>query len=117
MTKQSFLLSAVIAFSAIFYLSSCCEHDPIDPIDPCETPELATVKDLTGLDGCGLVLEMVGDNKIVEPVGADLAGKGFKDGDLVTVGLHPVKVVSICMVGETAEVLCIEKLEVTPQKK
>ncbi len=109
MRGTKFLFSLLLATTTIFYFTACCDKDPVDPNDPCETPELATIKDKTGLDGCGLVLEMVADDKIVEPVGTDLKAKGFKEGDLVLVGLHPVKALSICMMGETAEIVCIEK--------
>jgi hypothetical protein len=105
-----FLLAAVLTSSLV----SCDE--PIDPENPCDVPQLATVKDMTGLDGCGLMLVIVSQkSKVIEPVGFDLAAKGFKDGDLVAVGLKPVSAASICMAGETAEVLCIEKFALKPQ--
>ena len=110
MKKLKFVLSLIVASTSMFYFTACCDHEQIYPNDPCETPELATVKDLTGLDGCGLVLEMVKDQTIIESVGTDLKAKGFKEGDIVTVGLHAVKTPSICMVGQTAEILCIDKL-------
>ena len=102
-----FLLAAVLTTSLV----SCDE--PIDPENPCDLPQLATVKDMTGLDGCGLMLVIVSDKaKVIQPVDFDLEAKGFKDGDLVAVGLKPVQAVTTCMKGETAEILCIEKFVV-----
>ncbi len=99
-----FLLAAVLTSSLV----SCDE--PIDPENPCDIPQLATVKDMTGLDGCGLMLVIVSEKStVIQPVDFDLAAKGFKDGDLVAVGLKPVQTVSVCMTGVTAEILCIEK--------
>ena len=99
-----FLLAAVLTS----FLASCKKS--IDPESPCDIPLLARVKDMTGLDGCGLMLVIVNEqSKVIEPIDFDLAAKGFKDGDLVTVGLKPVQAISICMVGETAEIFCIEK--------
>jgi hypothetical protein len=105
-----FLLAAVLTSSLV----SCDE--PFDPSDPCDVPQVATVKDMTGLDGCGLMLVIVSEKaSVIEPVGFDLAAKGFKDGDLVAVGLKPVQTASTCMAGKPAEILCIDKFVVKVQ--
>jgi hypothetical protein len=116
--KVKFLMSLLVATSFVFALTSCEELENLDPNSPCDFPELAHVKDMTGLDGCGLMLVMVLDStKIIEPVGTDLKGKGFKDGDLVLVGVNPIQplVASTCMAGTPAELLCIEKFAFKPK--
>lgn len=108
--KRNYFLFAPLLAIALFYLSACCKHDPpIDPQDPCDTPQIGFIKDLTGLDGCGMVI-VLGD-KTLEPVGTDLKAKGFKDGEPIQFAYEPVNALSICMVGQTVNILCINSLQ------
>jgi hypothetical protein len=109
--KVKFFKSLFVAASLVFALTSCEELENLDPDSPCDFPELARIKDMTGLDGCGLMIVNATDStQVFEPIGTDLKAKGLKDGDIVLVGMKPaVNAVSICMAGKPVEILCIEK--------
>ncbi|MDO7876257.1 hypothetical protein Q5H93_16045 [Hymenobacter sp. ASUV-10] len=64
------------------------------------------MRDLTGLDGCGKVLEL-SDGRRLEPTGALWWNFNATDGQQVFVDYRPVSMGSICMVGETVELTCI----------
>ncbi|MDH5382276.1 MAG: hypothetical protein OEW75_15580 [Cyclobacteriaceae bacterium] len=86
----------------------------------------ATVVDLTGLDGCGFILQME-DGTRYEPVhilycgtpGNDgnfdvpddpLIGFEFYDGQKVSFSFEPIEMASICMVGQTIRVTCLSEI-------
>jgi hypothetical protein len=91
-----------------------------DSSKDCSTP--ATIRDLTGLDGCGWVFEL-GDGTRLEPVwdqgfcGFQETGEQdsindfeFVDGKPVLINYEIVdNAVSICMVGPAVKITCISE--------
>jgi hypothetical protein len=76
-----------------------------DEAPSCGTP--ATVRNLTGFDGCGYVLELDSGERL-EPHG-DLWQKFTpRDGARVVIGYEVEPAVSICMVGTGVKLTCIE---------
>jgi hypothetical protein len=93
----------------------------------CEDAVLATVKDLSGLDGCGFLFELA-DGTRLEPQRLFFCGTPplpkevtedplynfeFVEGKQVRIGFVEVTdAVSICMAGRIVKITCIE--EITP---
>ena len=65
----------------------------------------ATIKDYTGLDGCGIVIELENGDAI-EPVNlTDFSSSvSISDGQKVWVKYHSISAVSICMVGQIVQI-------------
>ncbi len=98
-SRYSLLLAA-----ALLPLAFGCQKTTEGP--GCGTP--ATVRNLTGLDGCGFVLEL--DNgKRLEPHGDLWQAYAKKDGARVTVGYVEEPGISICMVGEGVRLTCMQE--------
>ncbi len=71
-----------------------------------------TVYDYTGLDGCGYIIEL--DNGLkLEPV-KFLNEIELRDSMRVKLSYTPVRMASICMVGQTAVITCIEEIDTKP---
>lgn len=66
------------------------------------------VKDYTGLDGCGFVIEL-NSGEILEPAFVHDTTFVFHDNQKVWLSYKPLSAASICMVGEIVEVLCINE--------
>ncbi|TXH30888.1 MAG: hypothetical protein E6Q96_01115 [Cyclobacteriaceae bacterium] len=93
----------------------------------CDEGVRATVRDLTGLDGCGFVFELEGGTR-VEPYRLAYCGTGplskeitedplydfeFVDGKQVIIGYEEVEdVASICMVGPIVKITCLEEVTI-----
>ncbi|KAA9327209.1 hypothetical protein F0P96_18415 [Hymenobacter busanensis] len=77
-----------------------------EPIPACTTA--ATVRNLAGLDGCGYVLELA-DGKRLEPAGAMWEAYPKHDGEKVTIAYADDPRGSICMVGTTVKLSCIQQ--------
>lgn len=119
----SSLLTLLIA--TLFLLASLTScHKEERPTTNCGT--YATVKDLTGLDGCGFVFELENGEKLepirghrcATPAPPASALDNFKllDGQRVTIAYKEVEnQVSICMVGKVVEITCIN-LVAAPQE-
>ncbi|OGX91847.1 hypothetical protein BEN49_18270 [Hymenobacter coccineus] len=72
----------------------------------CTTP--ATVRDLSGLDGCGKVLELAGGVRLL-PNGPVWQGFASTAGQRVTISYTPLAgVMTTCMAGQSVTVTCIE---------
>jgi hypothetical protein len=123
--KQAVMKKLILlAISTVLFLSC---NEGYSPSVPCTQSVEATVRDLTGLDGCGFVFEL-NDGTRLEPhrillfcgtpplpkeVTEDplyqfewVDGKRVKIGyDVLTDG------VSICMVGPMVKITCIEELD------
>jgi hypothetical protein len=113
------------AFSASLFWS--CEENKITSIS-CDQGVLATVKDLTGLDGCGFIFEL-SDGTRLEPIRLMYCGTPeipkevtedplydfqFIDGKQVRIGYEEVTdAMSICMVGKIVRITCIEEINST----
>ena len=117
--------------STLLFLSTsvtfwCCEEDMMTV--SCDNAVLATVKDLSGLDGCGFVFELA-DGTRLEPQMLGYCGTPplpkevtenplynfqWVDGKQVRIGFEEVPdVMSICMDGRSVKITCIEEINPT----
>ena len=109
-------------FAATLLFSQCSEDDVQMK---CSTP--ATVRDLTGLDGCGYVFELE-DGTRLEPVRNLICGTPplpkevtedplfnfqFEEGKKVLIDFQPVDAGSICMAGTPVKITCLT--EISPE--
>jgi hypothetical protein len=85
---------------------SCQEDSSSEPAPECKTP--ATIRDLTGLDGCGYVLEL-GSGQRLEPHGPLWDNYAKHDGERVTISYTAELTASSCMVGEGVKLSCIQQ--------
>lgn len=101
---QMFLLAAALA--AVF---TACKKDSDN--HPCQNAVEATFRDLTGLDGCGFVLELANGSRL-EISNLDELDVTPKDSMKVRVsyGVLP-NLGSVCMTGPVVRVDCIEKVQ------
>lgn len=74
----------------------------------CNGAVKAQFKDLTGLDGCGMVIELNSGEKI-EPHNLSEFNITPEDGKKIWVKYHATQGGSICMVGEIVDIDCIEE--------
>jgi hypothetical protein len=108
----------LLAFFIIALLLVSCVETTLEP-STCTTP--ATVRDLTGLDGCGWVFELE-DGTRLEPIRVFYCGTPplpaeipqdplynfeFVDGKTVYINYEEIASPSICMVGTTVNITCI----------
>ncbi len=117
------LLSTLLFLSASFIFCGCAD-DPM--IVSCNKGVFATVRDLTGLDGCGFVFELADGTKL-EPIRQflrcgtpplprevtedPLFNFQFVEGKKVSIGFEEMtEEVSICMVGKVVKINCIEEI-------
>lgn len=75
---------------------------------PCDNAVGAKFKDLTGLDGCGMVIELQDGSKI-EPINIDEFDVEPVDGKSIWVKYHNIDGGSVCMVGPIVEIDCIKE--------
>ena len=94
---------------AASFLSGCAHEDATPN---CST--LVTVRDLTGLDGCRMVLEL-SDGQRLEPLGSVWQAYTPHDGEKLYIAYELESAVSICMVGETVRLTCIQPVSPSPQ--
>lgn len=97
-------LLVLCALSALLVPALSCQEE--EPTPDCQTP--ATLRDLTGLDGCGYVLELA-DGQRLEPHGAAWEAYSKHDGERVTISYIDDPAVGICMVGRGVELKCIQQ--------
>lgn len=83
-------------------LTSC------DKDTDCSNAVKAEFKDLTGLDGCGMVIELANGDRL-EPTNLANFEIEVVDSRKIWVEYHVVDGASICMVGEIVEIVCIGK--------
>jgi hypothetical protein len=74
----------------------------------CHNSEKAVIRDYHGLDGCGYIIELT-DGTRLEPVNINDFSLGLSDGKPIWVRYHEIGAGSICMVGKTVEVECLEE--------
>lgn len=112
----------IIIISCLLILS--CSQENITPKEKntngCSIE--ATIRNYTGFDGCGYVLELK-DGSILDPIRMVVCGPpphnimtldnpllNFEEeGKKVFVEYEPMQSVSICMVGQTVKVICISE--------
>ncbi|MGI4886908.1 MAG: hypothetical protein ACRYFR_18270 [Janthinobacterium lividum] len=94
------LRAAVLVAAAA---ATACQRGP--GAAACSTP--ATVRDLSGLDGCGKVLELAGGARLL-PAGPVWQGFAAADGQRVTIAYTPLAgVMTTCMAGQPVTITCI----------
>jgi hypothetical protein len=109
---------AIAFFSFLF----SCKKEEVNTANKCNT--FATVKDLTGLDGCGFVFELQ-DGTRLEPIRMGYCGTPplgeeitqdplynfvFEEGKKVKISYEEKPAGSICMVGPTVKITCLEEI-------
>ena len=95
-----FKISAIAIALSVLTLASC------DKKSSCDNAVKGTLKDLTGLDGCGMVIELKNGDKL-EPSNLSDFNIELNDGQKVWVEYHSIWAASICMVGEAVEIDCL----------
>ncbi|OON68635.1 hypothetical protein [Hymenobacter sp. CRA2] len=101
MRRLHLLLPAVALMLTAF---SCQNAD--SPAPDCQTP--STIRDLTGLDGCGYVL-VLDNGQRLEPHGDVWQAYAKHDGERVTINYEEEPSPSICMVGAGVKLNCIQQ--------
>jgi hypothetical protein len=91
-------MKKIILFSALGFLVFSCSKSH-------EGMTKATLKDYTGLDGCGMVIELENGDAI-EPTNLTefSSSVSIADGQKVWVNYHEVELASICMVGPIVQI-------------
>ncbi len=88
---------------------TACHRSPAGPAaatTTCSTP--ATVRDLSGLDGCGKVLELADGARLL-PFGKVWEKFPSANGQRVTISYEGVTdMMTTCMAGKTVAITCIE---------
>ena len=119
-----------LTLGLLFLILLSCTNEGYSPSVPCTQGVEATVRDLTGLDGCGFIFELE-DGTRLEPkrimlfcgtpplpkeVTEDpLFQFEWIDGKRVKIGYDVLTdAVSICMVGSMVKITCIEELDQQP---
>jgi hypothetical protein len=125
--KHKLLPIFVIALSS-FSLLNCDEEQLMGTT--CEEGVLATVRDLSGLDGCSFVFELADGTKL-EPQMIGYCGTPplpkeitenplynfeWVDGKQVRIGYEEITdAASICMVGKIVKITCVEEVSITEE--
>lgn len=113
----------IIALSLVLGLYGCAENMPSP--GNCSIP--ATVRDLSGLDGCGFIFELA-DGTRLEPVIVGYCGTPplpkevtenplydfeFVDGKKVRISYKIAEAASICMAGIPVTITCLAEVATT----
>jgi len=123
--KLSRMKRIILASLVVFALITACKDDDVP--SSCTTP--ATVKDYTGLDGCGYVF-VLNDGKVLQPYFSTLCNIllpgqkdpftdfEFKDGKKVIISYEIVEgVASACMAGDLVNITCLTDLGIIEEEK
>ncbi|HEY3429182.1 MAG TPA: hypothetical protein VGK39_00815 [Cyclobacteriaceae bacterium] len=111
-------MKKVVALFFLITLLSKCNSDS----ETCSVP--ATVRDLTGLDGCGFVFELENGTRLepnrplrcgTPPVAKEqsedpLYNFEFVDGKQVLISYEKTESPSICMVGPVVNITCLTEI-------
>lgn len=110
---MNFRFACLLTLPAALTFASCQKtpSEPAPTAATCATP--ATVRDLTGLDGCGKVL-VLADGRRLQPMGSVWQRFQSHDGQNVYIAFTLTSGVSSCMVGPTAELSCIREASLGP---
>ena len=109
----------LIGVFLIVLLFSTCSTNDVEPDPQCSIP--ATVRDMTGLDGCGFVFELNDGTRLIpymlffcgtpplpdEVTEDPLYNFEFVDGKKVFIEYELRDQPNICMVGPVAKITCI----------
>ncbi|MFZ5973032.1 MAG: hypothetical protein ACOYXA_15700 [Bacteroidota bacterium] len=98
-----------------------CETTEVITCFPTDCNQLATVVDLTGLDGCGSVLELVDGTRLEperrtyiqppKPEEDPLYHFELKVGDKVKISYRESDMGSVCMAGKVVFITCIQSVQ------
>jgi hypothetical protein len=91
-------MKKILLFTALSFLIFSCSKSHEDMTK-------ATIKDYTGLDGCGMVIELENGDEI-EPsnLNSFSSSVSITDGQKIWVKYHEIGGASICMVGPSVEI-------------
>jgi hypothetical protein len=118
------IMKRVFLFLALFAALTACEEE-FDSSVPCWQGVEATVRDLTGLDGCGYVFEL-NDGTKLEPLRMFFCGTPplpkevtedplyqfeFEAGKRVIIGYDETKAFSACMAGKIVKITCLTEVD------
>ena len=128
--RKVFFMNKVRLIFIIYLFLISCKKEEIIVNKGCATS--ATVRDLTGLDGCGFVFELEDGNKIIpirlffcgtpplttEVIDDPLLNFVFEDGKKVKIGYQEIEtgMVTTCMVGKLVKITCIEMVGSSEEK-
>ncbi len=119
---------APLLFILSLLFTNCKDEQPI--VITCDNAVLATVKDLTGLDGCGFVFELADGTKLepqmlfycgTPPLPKDVTENPLDDfqwvdGKQVRIAYEEIpEVASICMAGKIVKITCLEEVSTTTE--
>lgn len=110
-------------FLTLILLTGCADDD-IQQTEPEDCSTLATIKDLSGLDGCGFVFELE-DGSRLEPLRVFMCGTPPLPDEMPSDLLHDFPMIdgkkvlinyeviphatSICMAGTVVKITCIQE--------
>lgn len=96
------LKKAAIVGVVLLSIAYSCDKKPC-----CENAEIATIKDLSGLDGCSFMVELTNGKKLQVLNLNDFDVK-VEDGKKILISYHEVEgMAGICMAGKIVEADCI----------
>ena len=102
-------MRAIAIVISLVLLIGCSNAKETTSDNDCRGGEFLKLIDLTGLDGCGLVFEQQNGDRL-EPLNLSAYSIELEVGETYQV-LYKVRsdAMSVCMVGQTIEILCIQK--------
>jgi hypothetical protein len=121
--RKTLLMKNALAILLLSVVLISCEEG-FDSAVPCQEGVEATVRDLTGLDGCGYVFVLKDGTKL-EPLRLLYCGTPplpkevtedplyqfeFEDGKKVIIGYEETKAGSYCMVGPVVKIVCLTEV-------
>jgi hypothetical protein len=91
-------MKKILLFSTLTFLIFSCSKSH-------EGMTKATLKDYTGLDGCGMVIELE-NGTAIEPINLNSFSStvSITNGQKVWINYHEVELASICMVGPIVQI-------------
>lgn len=120
--KMGFTCTLILALGSMFAITAC-DNDTMTT--SCTIP--ATVRDLSGLDGCGFVFELEDGTRLIpvwdvgwcgtpplpkEVTNDPLYAFEFADGKKVLIGYAERNdIVTTCMAGPTVKITCLKEVE------
>lgn len=104
MKRVNFLSFIVIVLALLTFSTSCKKEQLMD----C-TGSVGVFKDFTGLDGCGVLIEL-DDGTILEDTGLRLWDVEVDGSTKYCISYEETGGASVCMVGKLVEVVNVEEL-------
>lgn len=102
---RQIVILKIVAFAIAFVFIVSCEKETTNR---CENSQEGTLKDLTGLDGCGWIIQLSDSTKL-EPINLDDFDIELTENKTVCIKFHERKDLgSYCMVGKVVEIDFIE---------